>query len=195
MCCFPFFWWLFFFPWDMSCVGSHRVGGDPWCKFVASRIAPVMNACYFVTYPFGNTSSSLDLARWCKAASESIHLMLSALFLGLWSCLPNTLQSLQCSGSLHQLWVCGWCASCPYIKNSRKKTTKPELVLLQRKGWTGGCAWNLTWGLKAAVQPWSRARSGALAVLVLFIQLLFNWKLCWLQAHHYLFICIGRSSL
>jgi len=58
--------------------------------------------------------------------------MLSALFLGLWSCLPNTLQSLQCSGSLHQLWVCGLCASCPYIKNSRKKTTKPELVLLQR---------------------------------------------------------------
>lgn len=98
--------------------------------------------------------------------------MLSALFLGLWSCLPNTLQSLQCSGSLHQLWVCGWCASCPYIKNSRKKTTKPELVLLQRLNRRMCLESDLrSEGRHAA---WSRAHSRALAVLVLFIQLLFN---------------------
>lgn len=97
--------------------------------------------------------------------------MLCVLFLGLWSSLPNTFQSLQQSRS------CGCVASvllAPTFENSRKKTTKLELVLLQSKGCTGGCAWNLTWALKADVKQWSRACSRSLAVLVLFIQLLFN---------------------
>lgn len=46
-------------------LGFLTLGGDSSSKFVAARIAPVINACYFVTYPFVNiatVTSSLDVS-------------------------------------------------------------------------------------------------------------------------------------